>query len=354
MADISIIDDARQAHVEETEEIVDTAYQNILGEVDKCIGILRDIKIQNTFNGSTLAQMANLSRKQNPQQTDQIMQARKALFQAYHQIQRIREIITGQKLIYHLYITGPGNYINGIEVGSDDLENFLSFEGGAIRISETEVRKAIINNEQKLIEDSNKIPYTREELYRVVMDRTHRATHTTAELYLLRNESNTGFIKKIKQKGRGKKRRTIQLSGPGSNTTFNLGHITEGIDTTMSYIERQYEQNSQLQLSMADYLTIFYHYIRQDTVSGFKGGDNPFINAQVKANHAQLMAYTTIEKAMNTLINFRSAIQSKSGIAKARAAVYKLYSAKGTEIDKITNNSLDMFLDDFIGTFGYR
>ncbi|MBR2247150.1 MAG: hypothetical protein IJ880_09030 [Bacilli bacterium] len=66
------------------------------------------------------------------------------------------------------------------------------------------------------------------------------------------------------------------------------------------------------------------------------------------------MAYTTIEKVMNTLINFRSAIKSKSGIAKARAAVYKLYSAKGTEIDKITNNSLDMFLDDFIGTFGYH
>lgn len=331
-------DGAEQAHIEQTEYEISEHQIKILNAVEQSLiklQLIRDALDETAFQKGMRKGKEVLKVKRNNRQL---------LFEAYQAIQHIREEITGQVLTYHLYVTLPDNSLMGISLGSEELRQYLSFEGTEIRIAQNKIKQAL-KNPDNIVTIADKMfanqTVGRSELYGTIMSRTELAENSRGQ-FLLKDESGNEWIKKRSGKGAGI-----------SPTVFNKGHIVEGIDTTMSWIQMNYDEYDIELLQVDDYISHFYEYIRQDTISGFKGGDNPFINAQVKANHAQLMAYNTIISAMDTLLSLKTALESGNieDVAKAKDAVHALYVSSNT--DAKIDQKVDKFLQDLLAHYGF-
>lgn len=230
------------------------------------------------------------------------------LYNAYEQIQKIREQITGQQIKYRLYATvgadktGQGGHIGYIEVGSSDLHKYLTQAEKAIRLNQSAVQQAIIKKEKE-IQDKKILnsQLSRVTAYEQSIDAINQIYNKlfTAEGH---NKLSRGRTADYEVDGKTLSQSVIKYQGK----KYNQGVVLETIDKLV------FNERGQLrtQLLPQSDNTVFNNFIKEslnkfkiekDSVSGFKQGDNGLF--QIKANKAQLMDYSTIMMAIDSILS---------------------------------------------------
>lgn len=324
-------EDAINAHVEETVTEISEINNDIKTQLQMSLQKILSIKQEmNVADMSVLAKMAAATMRNNPTFTqNQIHNARQKLLTVYQEIQQIRTLITGQVLVYHLYITTPDNQIQGIEIGEAELARFIRYESD-LRISTSAVQQAILECEKT---DKTKL-LVNQELQQVYNDVLKQEYHNTQSKKTTRKKQRYYYLKDSRNN------KIIRQTKTNKWQKFNLGHIGEALDKVRSRLLLQHSSTA---------LNDFFEELRVDSVSGFFGGDNAIINAQVKVNHAQLMAYSTIAKAADSLLKCINLIANDSvnGKQTAKSIITNLYGLNNN-IDTTIDQHIDIFLNQLI------
>lgn len=242
---------------------------------------------------------------------------REYLFNAYEIIQEIRFRLTGEELVYHLYVTSEseGGYTaKSITVGGAQLKDYLSFSAKEISINASKVRNAA----QEDTNLSNKYASILE-----YFKNPSRGKNRYAQW--IQNKAKIGGFNKI----------IFQRSGKWA--IFNRGHIIEALD--------------KVDLSDDNWIQSFFGHLRLDSVSGFKGGDNGMV--QVKANSARLMRYTSILNALDSILKVKQELE-QGNIAQVKSLISNLYfsSSADSEISAIEEETINKAVDKLLAGFG--
>lgn len=321
-----IIQAAQGEHAKSTYEIISEL--NISGLFNH----LRGIKTQLQLQQSVLGKMMRANQLIKSDIKLENVNDRYLLFQAYETIQQIRYKITGEKLIYRLYITGADT-AEYIEVGAENLESFIGFHKKALNIATSKIKAELKNA------DSNYIKGNMSVFYADAMALMRTPLNMSAQ-YLIQKDKNEWTYRKNRQ-------------GERMIVTYNKGHVVEAVDKivmnqAIDDADKGYGFTSKL----------FYKYLKGDSVSGFKGGDtfskdsNGFITqVQIKANSARLMRYGSIVKALNSVIEIGDEMEKlKSGGDRSQVItkIKEMYSDDSGKISSIADEIVDKFIDKFL------
>lgn len=302
---------------------------NALVKLKAGIGKLReaeDIIIKNTSIADQLTRISNLENIQAGEVEE--LATRQAYGLAYEAIQEIRAAFVGVDLKYHLYSTIVDNEtqsIDAIEVSQADIGDYFTY-GSKTQINIPIPEKGFVG---KKFEGKNLTHLEhmeiREKLLGLVMERTREK----------RDGQNTRY--RILKRGT----KTVWQTKENSKTeltSYTLGHFSEAIDSAIS---QALSENKVLSsLSDTDLLGYFYNNLRLDSISGFYGGDNSYENAQVKANRASLMKYSTIHKAIIDVEKIIDEIQEKRN--SATGLIKKaFFSSKLGSVDEKVNERIN-------------
>lgn len=228
---------------------------------------------------------------------------RELLFRAYEIIQQIRQILTGEELTYNLYIT-DNDEVKRVSIPGSQLSNFISLNKKELSINANAVKTA-----------AEAVGEAFQKTWRDVMGEFRHPSRGKS-----RNSLYLAPIARVYQYG--------LLQANGKHSVFNKGHIIEALDAVSPESE--------------NWLEDFYSNLSLDSVSGFQGGDNAM--RQVKANSARLMRYTSVKRALDSILSIEHILYSNP--TQAKAEIKKLFYSSGAI--KTANDQIDKTIDKFV------
>ena len=315
---------------QDASQIINIALQKLKTGIKK-LRQAEDIIIKGTSIADQLARISNLENIQAREVEG--IETRQAYGLAYEAIQEIRATFVGVDLKYHLYATIVDNEtssIDAIEVSQADIEKYFTYG------SKTGINVSV---PKKFDKDLNRLEHMeiRQKLLKLVMERTRKRKGGRNTRYRILKEGTTTVWKK-KEKSKT------------ALTSYTLGHFSEAIDGAIS--EALLNEKDLSSLSDKELLHYFYNHLRSDSVSGFYGGDNSYENAQVKANQASLMRYSTIHKAIIEVEKIILEIeQKKSSVTDLIKGVFFLskLGSVDSKIDERINKIAEKILKEGLG-----
>lgn len=128
----------------------------------------------------------------------------------------------------------------------------------------------------------------------------------------------------------------------GRYKSFTRGHIIEGLDISL-YEDSGIQTGMPIYIDYANVKRLFFtKNLNYDSVSGFKGGDNPFTNTQIKSIGADLMDYSTIKKQIELLYNNISNVSTQTALEELLTQQFMDNTSKtiNINIDNIINKEI--------------
>lgn len=235
-----------------------------------------------------------------------IVKNRQLLIKAYLILQNFRNYLVGSLVNYRYYVEGNDGKVSMVSLSEEELLKYLRPK----KYSEDFEIKFVLNGSLKSLAKSIKHTGQEEDflnhfnnLYSSIITTDMQPGWSQGRLIV------HSFI--IDQYGNSKDKTPPNLwAKSGKYKQFTKGHIFEGLDTSI------YEAGGGPNEDNPSYnyaLIKRYFYTKNldyDSVPGFKGGDNPFSNTQIKSGDADLIKYGTIIEQIKKLHN---AIQISDG-----------------------------------------
>lgn len=232
-------------------------------------------------------------------------QQRQLLFEAYEKIQLLRQYLTGEVLVYNLYIA-TDKEIKKISIPGDQLDKYFSLTKKEITLRQSAVKAAWKESEEAI--------KLQKQWKEVIKRFRHPKKGEGYESFWIYTGKNI------------LRHRDANPPPPraGSAQVFNLGHIIEAVDQANMQIPPQ-----------NNFFNLFEEALEYDSISGFKGGDNGMI--QVKANQARLMRYSSIMNALDAICSLQDNFSNPTEAMKTISDVYfssNISSEVSTRIQK--------------------
>lgn len=322
-------------------EFIKTQISNLFGEGTGDILKQKFLNIQNI-----IAQLKNQLQSALAVGTKQGQEHLAKL--GYLTIMQIRKLLTGQEIIYELYMTNRTNTsVKVFQVNEEFLLEHSKLNGDALRL------KGIIKDaEQQQKQDTiyqNIINSHINKIMTTVHFKDFKHDDHTYHAYIVIDDFFKIYYPNLNPKiGYTKNKQYLQIG-------FNMGNIMETADRIISnYLLDEHQSkmvvNSENLANNMNGINVqheFLMHLAKDNVPGFKGGDNGL--AQVKARNASIMQVNTIIKylkqcdiILNEIINGTSNINELSNLIKTT------FIDKDNTLSAIANETADRIVNEII------
>lgn len=235
--------------------------------------------------------------------------------EGYSLIFKFREYLLGEHLTYRYYFIDDDNQVNIRNFTELELLDFMTFEEQRIGLNS----HALIQSED-LKDRSTFQKMVNEYIQRYTSPDSNDYMRTIGYLNLRKVRKNIklkyGYNKGL---SKGKDGRQYQ--------TFNMGHIFESVDLSLTYQLLHPEKNYNIDDLM------FGIFLKRDTVIASKGGDNFLTNTSIKSGSASIYSYNTIANQLKQ-ISFMLASKDPAFIKNKIEKLYLDNSEKSVLLER--------------------
>lgn len=257
----------------------------------------------------------------------------------YLLIFKFREFLFNERIGYRYYYQDNDGVTQSREFGDLDLLNLTQFSDVGIRLNSSKIKQEAHEGNQFFISKMQQYIniYTNppeNEYMKIVGNQNLRVVRK----YIMDRyySQNPGL--------KNKKGTAYQ--------TFNMGHIFESLDITLTHIFFEYDKPEERDPHIDNYM--FGKYLKRDNIIASKGGDNFLTNTSIKSNEANLYSYKTIANQLYQ-IQQMLLLSSPAQIQKEIVNLFINTSGEktnliGNDIEKSAQKALDKLLSELSKT----
>lgn len=219
----------------------------------------------------------------------------------YLLIFKFREFLLNERINYRYYYQDNDGITQSREFGDLDLLNLAQFSDVGIRLNSSKIKQDA--------HEGNQFFLTKMQQYINIY------TNPPENDYMkVVGNQNLRVVRKHIMNKYGSQNEGLKNKTGTAYQTFNMGHIFESLDITLTDVFLNYEP-SERDSHIDNYM--FGKYLKRDNIIASKGADNFLSNTSIKSNEANLYSYNTIATQLyqiQQLLLLSSPIQIKEEI----------------------------------------